>query len=147
MYTKRLFALALMGMLFCLGTMLQARQDTKPDKEMIKGNWTVAKAEENGKAQDELVKAKFTFKDDKLTLKLAMEKDPVELSYKLDDKKTPKTIDIQPADTKEPAQGIYELTDNGTKLKLCVMDPGGMRPKEFKATTKGVVVIELTRDK
>jgi len=147
MYTKRLCALALMAMLFCLGTVSQARQDKKPDKELLKGSWTVVKAEENGKAQDELVKAKFTFKDDKVTLKLAMEKDPVELSYKVDDKKTPKTIDIQPADSKEPAQGIYELTDNDAKLRLCVMDPGGQRPKEFKATSKGVVVIEMTRDK
>src|SRR5262249_3312492 len=108
---------------------------------------TVTKAEENGKNQDELAKATFTFKDDKLTLKLPSEKDPVELRYTLGPDKNPKTIDIQPSDTKDPAQGIYEL--KGDMLKLCVMDPGGKRPGELKApaNTKGVVYIELTRNK
>src|SRR4051794_11409210 len=105
MNAKRLFALALCGLLLCVATVTQARQDNK-DADAIKGGWTVTKAEENGKAQDDLSKAVFTFKDNKLTLKLQNEKEPVELSYKLDP--TKKSIDIQPADTKEPAQGIYE---------------------------------------
>src|SRR5260370_5649249 len=144
MNAKRLFALALVGLLVCLGTVSQARQE-KNDKEALKGTWTVNKAEENGKAQDELNKAKFTFKDDKLTLKLPMEKDPVELTYTLEAGNTPKTIDIKPTDSKDPAQGIYEL--KGDTLKLCVMDPGGKRPGEFKAGGKGVVLIGLAAHK
>jgi uncharacterized protein (TIGR03067 family) len=144
MNAKRLFALTLVASLVCLGAVSQARQE-KNDKEAIKGTWTVTKAEENGKAQDELNKAKFTFKDDKLTLKLPMEKDPVELTFKLDSGKMPKSIDIQPTDSKDPAVGIYEL--KGDTLKLCVMDPGGKRPGEFKAGSKGIVLIELSRDK
>jgi uncharacterized protein (TIGR03067 family) len=146
MNPKRLFALALTVGLLGLGAASQARQE-KNDKEAIKGTWTVTKAEEGGKAQDELAKATFTFKDDRLTLKLPSEKDPVELKYILDPAKNPKTIDIQPSDTKDAAQGIFEL--KGDMLKLCVADPGGKRPSEFKAPAgmKGVVYIELMRNK
>jgi uncharacterized protein (TIGR03067 family) len=145
MYSKRLVALALLGLIFALAVSSQGlAQQPKADKDALKEkSWTVTKAEENGKQQDELMKAKFTFKDDKLTLKLVAEKDPVELSYKLDEKK--KTIDIQPADTKEPAQGIYEI--EGDKLKLTVMDPGGQRPMKMGQAGKGIVYIELTKDK
>jgi uncharacterized protein (TIGR03067 family) len=139
MNTKRLFALALLGVLLGLGAATQARQQ-KPDQDLIQGNWTVTKAEENGKSQDELVKSIFAFKDNKVTVQPGPN-----MTFKLDPTKNPKTIDIQPVDAKEPALGIYELT--GDKLRLCIMDPGGARPKEFKAATKGVVVIELTRNK
>jgi|SRR5579884_4253037 len=143
MNAKRLFALSLCGLLLCVAAVSKARQPEK-EAEALKGAWTVTKAEENGKAQDDLSKAVFTFKDNKLSLKLQNEKDTVELTYKLDPAK--KSIDIQPADTKEPAQGIYEV--KGDTLKLCVADPDKKkRPADFKSGEKGIVYIELTRNK
>jgi len=150
MTSKRLFALALVALLFCLAASSQARQDNK-DKDALAGSWTVTKAEENGKAVDELAKAKVTLKGDtkdslKMTVKLAMEKDAVDLTVTIDPGKTPKSIDVRQADNKDPAQGIYELGKDGKTLKLCVQDPGGKRPGEFKSAAKGVVYLELTKD-
>jgi uncharacterized protein (TIGR03067 family) len=145
MKPKRLFAVVLIGLLAGLG--LGAPVPVRPapkDSDALKGAWTVTKAEENGRPQDDLSKAVFTFTDNVLSLKLQNEKAPVDLTFKLDPAN--KSIDFQPADTKEPALCIYEV--KGDTLKLCIADPDRKkRPTELKSTEKGVVYIELTRSK
>lgn len=53
-------------------------------------------------------------------------------TYKVDAKKTPKTIDLF-ENPEEPSTGlgIYEITDG--KLRACIADRGYERPSEFKA--------------
>jgi uncharacterized protein (TIGR03067 family) len=116
------------------------------DKSPLNGTWTVVKAEEDGKPNDELQKAKLTFTDGgKLLIKLQNEDKPLEAALKLDATRKPKHIDLTYVDGKK-AIGIWEL--DGEKLKLCIGDPGVKeRPTEFKSTSRDVTYVELTRDK
>src|SRR5262245_652875 len=89
-----------------------ARQekDKKDDKGQLQGTGVVVSAEETGMPQGELDKARFTFKDDHLTIRLKDEKDATELTFKLSPDKAPKQIDIVPANEKSAVgEGIYEL--------------------------------------
>jgi len=118
------------------------------DKELLKGTWTVVKSDENGKPNEEVLKAKFTFKDgDKVLFKPA-EEQAQEAVVKLDPAKKPKHIDLTVKDGNESltALGIYEI--DGDKMRLCIAEPdANARPTEFKSTSKKVVYMELTRDK
>ena len=142
MFRQSLFALVLVGLV----PVVAARPDD--DKELIKGTWTVVKSDENGKPNEEVLKAKFTFKDgDKLLFKMA-EEQAQEAIYKLDPTKKPKQIDLTVKQDNESltALGIYEI--DGDKMRLCVAEPDAKgRPTEFKSTDKKVVYMELTRDK
>jgi uncharacterized protein (TIGR03067 family) len=118
------------------------------DKELLKGTWTVAKSVEDGKPNKETANAKFTFKEDRLLLKLAGEMRAMEATFVLDPSKKPKHIDIstKDGDTTLTAVGIYEL--DGDKLRLCVAGPDGPgRPTEFKSANRKIIYLELTRDK
>jgi uncharacterized protein (TIGR03067 family) len=130
-----------------------AKDKDKPEKKeepvkkgLLEGDWTVKTAEENGAAQKEFDKAVFTFTADKLSAKL--DKDVLEYAYKLDESKTPKTIDLwdTPDRKSEPALGIVEV--NGDTLKLCIASYElKERPKEFKADKGKVWLFVLERKK
>jgi uncharacterized protein (TIGR03067 family) len=121
----------------------------KKDKDALQGSWKVDKAEEDGKPVEELKGAKFTFKDDRVTVSFDnKESEPVELRMTLDANKTPRQIDFLDVkgDSKEAAPGIYDLT--GDTLKLCVAEPTlKKRPTEFKSAEKMITYIELKREK
>jgi uncharacterized protein (TIGR03067 family) len=142
MKRQLLFPLALAALIIAVNNGVTAQ--AKDDKALLQGMWKVTSAEEEGKANKELADAQFTFKDDKLSLVLKSgEKN--DLPFKLDPAQNPKTIDLQRADAKDQALGIYEL--EGDVLKLCVADPGHKRPTEFKAKDKNVVLVVLKREK
>jgi uncharacterized protein (TIGR03067 family) len=118
------------------------------DKELLKGTWTVVKGVEDGKPHEETKNAKFTFKEDRLLLKLVDEPRAMEATFVLDPTKKPKHIDItvKDGDATLTAVGIYEI--EGDKLRLCVAEPDGPgRPTEFKSASKKITYLELTRDK
>jgi uncharacterized protein (TIGR03067 family) len=117
------------------------------DKSPLNGTWTVVKAEEDGKPNDELQKAKFTFKDDgKLLIKLQKEDKPLEVTFKLDTSGKPHYIDLRHVEEDKKAVGIWEL--DADKLKLCIAHRDAKeRPTEFKSTSRDVTYVELTRDK
>jgi uncharacterized protein (TIGR03067 family) len=143
----RTYCLALM--LPVLSLVFSSSLHAADEKSPLLGNWTVVKAEEDGKPVAELLKAKFTFKDgDKLLVKLAEEAKPLDAAVKLDAAKKPKQIDItRTVDARsETALGIYEV--DGDKLKLCVAEAEVKeRPTEFKSKSRKVTYVELTRDK
>jgi uncharacterized protein (TIGR03067 family) len=138
------FTLAALIVAAAAGRRADARDD-KDDKKAFEGTWVVQSAEEAGQPQGELDKARFTFKEDKLSIKLKDEKDATELTFKLD--ATKKTIDITPANEKAAVgEGLYEIS--GDTLKLCVADVGvAKRPGELKAKEKGVTLITLKKEK
>ena len=59
---------------------------------------SISSAEEGGEAQKDFKDAVFTFAKDKL--KVAVDKDVLEYTYKVDEGKTPKTIELR--DPTEP---------------------------------------------
>jgi uncharacterized protein (TIGR03067 family) len=123
--------------------------EAKKDRAALQGSWKVEKAEADGKAIDELKGARFTFKEDKVTVSYGnKDGDKVELQFTLDAKKKPREIDFvdMTGDKKESAQGIYELA--GDSLKLCVAEPEAKkRPTEFRSTDMLITVVELKREK
>lgn len=117
-----------------------------PAKSDLEGTWEVTKADENNESQGGMVKAKFTFAGDKLTVQI--EKETIPFTFKTDAAKTPKTIDFQESLVKDStsSQGIYEIT--GDVLKICVAEPDlKERPTEFKSTKRKVTYLELKKDK
>jgi uncharacterized protein (TIGR03067 family) len=119
--------------------------DKKEDKDAIQGTWTVVSGEEGGKPlPDQLKSLKMTFKDDKFSYKSA--DDMKEAKYQIDSTKKPKQLTLTPSDGEKPLEGIYEL--DGDKLKICINEPGGERPKDF-STKEGtrLVLFELKREK
>lgn len=108
------------------------------DLKNLEGSWTIVSGEVQGQALPPLalqaLSGRAVFKGDKYTLIAADNKESG--SLKLDDTKTPKTIDFLIADGKDKGKselGIYALS--GDELKLCVADSGNPRPSDF--STKG----------
>jgi RNA polymerase sigma factor (sigma-70 family) len=106
--------------------------ESKKDAAAIQGVWRVTAVETEGKDQDDaraklLKKEKWIFKADTVTMGA-----PFKLAgYKLDATKTPKTLDIMPAESaRERSEGnipaIYLL--DGDTLKICL----GPLPSQIK---------------
>ncbi len=116
-------------------------------KSDLEGTWEVTKADENGESQVGLLKAKFTFKDNKLTVQI--EKETIPFTFKTDAAKMPKTIDVEEAlvkEAKETSLGIYEIS--GDVLKLCMAEAElKERPTELKSAKKKVIYLEFKKDK
>ena len=66
------------------------------EKKALDGTWTVVKAEADGKPENEVLGASFTFADgDKLVIKLAKDDKPLDpTAVKLDAAAKPKQIDL-----------------------------------------------------
>ena len=121
-----------------------AQAGGKTDKEKLQGSWLAQSAVKGGEELPEIVikTVKATFKGDKVSLEYAGDtKDGV---AKLDESKKPKTIDLIVGDM--TLLGIYEV--EGTKLKVCLGEPGQARPTKFEAPagTESILVI-FTRPK
>jgi uncharacterized protein (TIGR03067 family) len=116
----------------------------KGDKEKLQGTWAVTGLEIGGQPiPGEYIKGmKFTFTGNKLSMV-----DPkgkvIESTFTIDDAKKPKTIDIAAPKGKEKAMvGIYTLDGDDT-LKICGVEEGDTRPKDF-ATQAGSKAMLLT---
>lgn len=134
--------------------------DEKPlegDLKELQGEWRMVSAESEGMSlPDELVKAiRMTFKGDEMSMRMSGDgQDDHKATIKLDAAKTPKTIELVPADGPESGKtimGIYEL--DGGKLKICAASKSGdetTRPKELKSAgeTKTILfVLERVKEK
>jgi RNA polymerase sigma-70 factor (ECF subfamily) len=104
----------------------------KSDRDRLQGTWQQVSCKGKDEVPDDLVKkTALAVKDDTITVLM----DGVfsfELTFKLDESKTPKTIDealVKPEKGTRPYLGIYSL--DGDTLKFCFSDPGEKRPTEF----------------
>lgn len=125
-----LLALAVLG----AGTLTPAAraQDgkgKKTDQKRFQGAWEVVSGMRHGEQlPEEITKViSLTFQGEKVTFRLGdiMK----EGTFKLDPSKKPAAIDLSLDD--KTAEGIYAF--DGKQLKLCVGEPGGARPTEFKS--------------
>jgi uncharacterized protein (TIGR03067 family) len=126
--------LLLIGCALSLGA---AKGEDDPTKalERLRGTWEIVKAEGMVEARRMII--------DQDTATMEFDKDDAKKAkYKADPSAKPPRIDIT-YETKT-MQGIYEL--DGDNLKLCLGDPDGERPTEFKAA-KGRHLITLKRVK
>ncbi len=136
----RIKAVVLLAAVFASAGVV-AGGDAKADLKKFEGTWSVASAQKGGKeAQEgEIKQLRIVFTGDKITLKFG-EKSK-EGTFKLDPTKKPKQIDVTLED--KTAQGLYRF--NKDMLELCVVEPGGERPTEFKSPEGSMVMILILK--
>jgi uncharacterized protein (TIGR03067 family) len=126
---------------------LQDKKSAKTDKELIQGTWAVESIVDDGlEMADEIREmVKFQVNGDKLEIKfgdIAMKG-----SYKVDESKKPKTVDIT-LESGETMIGIYEMTADKVKFCMAVNEKGTQRPKEFtSAAGSGLKLVVLKKPK
>jgi uncharacterized protein (TIGR03067 family) len=130
----------------------QAADDKQSDKDNLQGTWVLVLAEFGG-MKIEPPKGKetlFTFKGDKVTTTGDPGEKDVEGTFKLDENKKPKEIDLvvpkqdKPKET-ETMKGIYQLDGDTLKMATPEAGPSGPRPTSFDG--KEVVVTTFKRKK
>jgi uncharacterized protein (TIGR03067 family) len=105
--------------------------DAKGDLKKFEGTWSVVSAKKGGKDAPEEEKIKdvrLTFSGDKLTIKHGDK--TMEGTFKIDPGKKPRQIEVTMMD--KGVEGIYRFKKGGL-LEICVNEPGGGRPTEFKS--------------
>src|SRR5207302_9699744 len=108
---------------------------SKTDKDKLQGSWKLTAGTKGGQeAPPEFLEmAGASFKGDKFTLKLSNKE--IEFSFKIDDTKKPRHIDLNIEGKSMP--GIYEL--DGDTLKICVAE--SERPTEFKGEGNATLLV------
>jgi len=126
----------------------QAKAD-KPDAERILGSWIVETSEPKSEllqSDDQKMRLKFTdgkfdfavLTDDVATLSVSG-------TYVLDDKQTPKLLDVTiNSDGATPVFAIYEFA--GEKLRIRNRNGGGQRPADFATPAADCTVLTLVRE-
>jgi uncharacterized protein (TIGR03067 family) len=130
--------------------LLIADEKTEAEKQEMKnlqGAWVVVSAERDGKPDDDLKGARFTFEGDAFTRKTSS--GTVHGTYRLDPKQSPKetgaTFTDGPLKGKK-VFGIYAV--DGDTLKLCYSEPGKNAPLDFTSKAgSGHLLVVLKRDK
>jgi uncharacterized protein (TIGR03067 family) len=118
--------------LLMLTAVLLVAADTKEDAakgelKKLAGDWKVASAEKNGKADEGRAKAKLSFDGERLTITTEGRRGREYFRVQLDPAKKPKTIDIR--GFRGTIHAIYTL--DGDSLKLCWEEGSSTAPKEF----------------
>jgi uncharacterized protein (TIGR03067 family) len=108
--------------------------DGGKDLKQLQGTWVRASVERNGQAvsADELKDIRLTITGDKYTLDEG--KDKRTGTFKLDESKTPKTLDIisdAGPNKGKTLKAIYKI--EGDTFTYCVAGPDKDRPTEFSA--------------
>jgi uncharacterized protein (TIGR03067 family) len=144
--------MSVVGAAFCLLALTAAHADPasakKPDKEDIQGAWTAVSINSSGeevpKEQLDKMQLVLRFTDAKYTMENAAAEVKKQGGVKLDDGKTPKEIDLTPADG-PGVSGIYEL--DGDTLKICTKSGSHMaeRPTEIKPGM-GIDIVTFRRN-
>jgi len=140
-----------------VGLLLSAtvRADEK-ELALLEGTWAMTARESMGKkATEEEIKklsTRLIVKGDKITVRskdVGEEITVSELTFKLDPKTTPKSMDLTVTDgpTKgKKAQAIYEL--EGDTLKVCISFDDEKRPTKFAAPSDSEwMLLTYKRDK
>jgi uncharacterized protein (TIGR03067 family) len=117
----------------------------------LNGVYEVVDVIAGGKSDESKKDAKinFVFKDGTITIRAGETKEE-EAKFTVDPTQKPPHINIMPDQGGKTVQGIYELVDaegQGTLLTIAFAraGEGGERPKDFKGTGKGEVVLKLKR--
>src|SRR6516162_5222640 len=117
---------ALVIAVLAVGAALSQDKEGKSDQDKIQGTWTMVSGMREGKPFPEEAKnRKITFAGNKMKLK--MNDQEHEVTFKLDPAKKPKEIDVD--FDGQAGKGIYEL--DGDTLKIAHGDLGEARPTEF----------------
>jgi uncharacterized protein (TIGR03067 family) len=136
---KWCFSLALTVALWGLGWAQEKKEPTE-DSQKFQGKWEMLEGEHNGeKFPEDFIKGfKLSFEKDKYDAKLAAG-DGEEGTFKVNAKDTPKKSLTFTNNGNEVRQAIYEW--DGDKLKLCISDRGGEKPKEFAAKDGNLLMV------
>jgi uncharacterized protein (TIGR03067 family) len=124
--------------LFVAAPLVAADKPTKNDKARLQGTWALLSVEIDKKplSMDELKDARLVVSGDHYSFTLG--KDRLEITYKMDEGKRPKAIDLTVVEGPEKGKtyhGIYQL--EGDTYAVCrPTEPNKERPTEF-ATQPG----------
>jgi uncharacterized protein (TIGR03067 family) len=131
-FRMRKYTVLVVGLVLAAGWGNAAGQGADSDKVKIQGSWNIVAAERAGKADDEIksLVTQLVFEGEKVKATVGGETKEGKLT--LDATKKPKEITVTPTDGEAPMLGIYDL--DGDTLKLCILEGGKDRPKDF--TTK-----------
>ncbi|HYH65535.1 MAG TPA: sigma-70 family RNA polymerase sigma factor [Urbifossiella sp.] len=145
---KTVAVLGLAGLALLAGAgflaVLAVQEPARPDKERIRGTWTVEAVTDGGRERNP-ENPKMVITAEKLTIKSG-DRVEAEGTYELDPTKTPRWIDITGKDRK--VLGIYRL--DGDKLTICLNEHAdGDRPTKFasESGSPNDLLIVLRRDK
>ena len=130
------------------GAQEQGKKPGKTDEEKLQGTWNIAAMERMGmEATDEKIKdAKLVFTAG--NLRVHMNGEVMDLTYKLDPGKKPKQInftEIGQGGKEQVHQGIYQF--DGDTIKICFSHAGNPRPTEFTTNGSDDKMITLKRAK
>lgn len=108
----------------------------KKDLKLLEGDWAMQSFESNGKPleADKVKNIKLTIKGDRYLVDIGDKR--IELTFKIDPTKKPKTIDFAMGDDpKAVTHGIYDV--GADTFKVCrTLEAGQARPSSF-ATKEG----------
>jgi uncharacterized protein (TIGR03067 family) len=128
-------------------TNLQDKSAAKSDRDVIQGTWQVETVIDDGLEWADEIRdmVKFHVNGDNLEIKLG--EVAMKGSYKVDEAKKPKTLDVT-LESGEKIIGIYELMGDKVKFCLTLDEKGTKRPKEFTSTVgSGYKLVVLKRAK
>jgi uncharacterized protein (TIGR03067 family) len=115
---------------------LAADEQARRHKEQLQGSWQVVEADIGGThAPRERSKEQvWTFVRDKLAFDFG-DGDPMEMTYRIDEKREPATIDLSPLGPREKGQlykGIYQLDGDELKVHFTRNSAADSRPTKFE---------------
>jgi uncharacterized protein (TIGR03067 family) len=137
------------GFLISAAMAVPARSEVVADADgdRLEGEWLLASTEIQGKtlpAPAEKGGSIVFAKDRKLVMKDPGKAEKIG-SYKIDDSKEPKQIDLIVSREAQPIQGIYECDGDKLKMAFSADGPKGKRPSGFKGDK--VLIVHWKRQK
>jgi uncharacterized protein (TIGR03067 family) len=149
--TRKLLGMAALLCLVALQSHAAARDKGEPTESgettltgRLQGTWEMVTVEIMGMKIDapkgqELA---FTFDGNKFIVHEKMRRE--EGTYKVDDTKTPKAIDLTApmGQAMQMIKGIYQLDGDTLKIAFAPEGPNGNRPTAFDAKTTAVIVLK-----
>jgi uncharacterized protein (TIGR03067 family) len=114
----------------------------------LRGTWTVESFEIMGMNINPAMMGQqmsITFDNGKVVMKDGMRRE--ESTYKLDDSKTPKAIDITspPNQGNQMIKGIYKIESNTLKIAFPATGPMNVRPTSFDGKDVGIMILKRTK--
>jgi uncharacterized protein (TIGR03067 family) len=144
----------MIGMAVFLIVALPISADDKEDAaKKLNGTYEVTSILFEGKPDDaEKEKIFLIIKDGTIKMKKGNEAEKDDSTFTVDPTKTPRQIDLVPVATeekqKETIHGIYELKETDKDVELTIVfREKEERPKDFKGTGMGEILIKMIRKK